>query len=126
MTRRRDPAAPARNIDLQHYPPEVLEMLESATKCLNCGKPLTMKQRRTPSRIRGYCSAGCYFSYSPAMAYASKVYGAPIKEVVVNLLKETGNVSVTAQRLGICPWVIYRWFKKLGIEQKGGKVLSVK
>lgn len=101
-----------------HYHPEVQQMLEDATNCLNCGAILSYNQRKEGRRNRGYCLLTCYFSKPPKMAWVEKEYESPIKELVVKILNDGATVTATADRLGIGRAQFYQWMNKLDIKKK--------
>ncbi|EHQ88255.1 helix-turn-helix domain-containing protein [Desulfosporosinus youngiae] len=100
------------------YPPEVQQMMAETTRCLNCGKILSLLQRKDGRRNRGYCTLECYFAKPPKLAYAEKEYGAAAKEVILKMLNDGASVVATAERLGISKPRFYDWMRKMNIKKK--------
>ena len=100
------------------YPPEVQQMVTNTTHCLNCGKKLSLIQRKEGRRNRGYCSIYCMGRKPVKMAYAEKEYGKPIKEIILEMLNDGATVTATSGRLGVNKQALYAWMNKLNIKKK--------
>ena len=103
-------------VDLAHYGPEIRAMMDSAERCLNCGKPLryTDKNKR---RNRGYCSLACYFAKPPKLAYLEQEYGKPARDVILELLNSRDNATIVAELVGMGKANFFKTLKKLGIKR---------
>jgi len=101
-----------------HYPIEIQQMMAETTTCLNCDSILGYNQRKEGRRNRGYCSLFCYCALPPKMAYAEKEYGAPVKELILQMLNNGTTVIATSERLGIGKPQFYKWLDKLDIKKK--------
>jgi len=96
--------------------PEIRQMMAETETCLCCGLRLKYHQRKDGRRNRGYCSLGCYYRKPPKMAYAERVWGKPIRELLCDLLNRQ-TVEATAHMLGVEKWTLIQWTKKLGIRR---------
>lgn len=95
---------------------EISRMMAETETCLCCGKRLKYLEQKDARRNRGYCSQRCYYTKPPKMAYAERVWGRPIAELICDLLNNH-TVEATAHLLGVEKWTLHQWIKKLGIRR---------
>ena len=103
--------------DVSTLTPEIKAMLDETKVCLTCGTKLKYLDKNK-RRNRGYCSLVCYFAKPPHMAYAERVYGKPIRQVILDLLNKNNNITATAQLLGVRKGTMFAWIRRLGIRRK--------
>jgi len=94
---------------------EIKEMVINTHNCLNCGKRL--KRGHGYKRTTGYCSWECYLKKPPKVVYLETLYNKPFRQLVVDLLNETGKVKIAADFLNMNKKNLYDWIKKLNIER---------
>ena len=81
--------------------------------CLACGELLP---RGHGYKIdRKYCDIKCYENRH--MIALEREHGKPIKEIVLESLNETKNVTMSSDMLGITKQVMYRWLEKMNIKK---------
>lgn len=90
-------------------------MLRETKDCLNCGKRL--KRGHGYKIRRGYCSRDCFNKKSTKQAWLEKVYGKPIRELILETLNECGSVEVAAGLFAVNKQALYRWMKQHKIEK---------
>lgn len=104
-------------LDLAHYGPEIKQMMDEAEYCLNCGAKLKYLPEKQKRRNRGYCSLECYFAKPPKVAYLERVYGKPVREVILDLLNRLDNVTAVAELCGMGKSNFYRLLRKYNIRR---------
>jgi len=100
------------------YPPEVREVLNSAERCLACGRPLRYLPDKDARRNRGYCSMACYRAKPPRMVAAERMLGEPIREAILDRLNRGQTIEAVANQLGVRKQALYRWLDLLGIRRR--------
>jgi len=105
------------NLELAHYPPEVREMMDSATHCLHCGAPLKENENYQARRNRGYCKYSHYIATPPLLAYAAREHGGKPVDVILQLLRKTNSISLTADLMGVHKQTLAEWMRKLKIKR---------
>lgn len=113
MSKRKSEARVALNGTVMLLTLDEVQMMDEAEHCLNCG----VRLRYLSKSYRGYCSLRCVQAKPPKMAYLEKVYGKPIKTILLDSLGSTDNVRISADLLGIGRNTLYRWVDKLGIRR---------
>ena len=104
-------------LDTAHYGGEIIEMMNNAQHCLNCGARLRYLPNKENRRNRGYCSMACYNACPPKMAYISLMSGKPAREAILDKLNACASHNVAAGLLGIGKPQLYAYMKKLGIKK---------
>lgn len=94
---------------------DIVQMLTDTRVCLNCGKRLPRGHEF--KRKTGYCNQFCYFEKPPKMAFLEHQYGKSAKDVIIETLNRTNNVTLSAELLGVSKFTIFQWIKKLNIKR---------
>lgn len=93
----------------------IQQMLYETKHCLNCG---TRLKRGHGIKVKiGYCNTRCYYAKPSKMVYLEKVYGKPIRDIMIDMLNRSNTVEPVAGLMGISKMTLYQWIKKLNIQQ---------
>lgn len=102
-------------LDTAHYDENIINMMDEATHCLNCGADLKY-QPKEKRRNRGYCGMRCLILKPPKLAYAEKQWGKSAKELLIGLLNNH-TAQAVAELIGVGKPQLYKYIRKFNIRK---------